>query len=126
MSSPGRSLFAFGIYVVTAGLSLIFAPAFVLALLRFPPVTDGWIRVVGVLAFCIGCFHIVGAQNELLPYIRATVYARIALAIIFITFVILAVMPAPLLIFAAADAAGAVWTAFTLRGARKAAVPGAA
>jgi hypothetical protein len=118
MSSAGRSLFAFGVYVVIAGLSLAIVPALVLAVLRFPPATDGWIRVVGVLALCIGSFHIVGARNELLPYIRATVYARTGLAFIFIIFVVTAIMPAPLLVFAGADAIGAAWTALALRGAQ--------
>ena len=115
MSSAARSLLVFGIYVVSAGLALVLAPHLVLRLLGFPPAPDGWVRVAGVLSFFIGCYHIVGALYHLEAYIRATVYARIALAVVFGAFVVLRVMPAPLLLFGIVDLLGAAWTSYALR-----------
>ena len=115
MSSAARSLFVFGIYVMSAGLALALAPQLVLKLLTFPPAADGWVRVAGVFSLFIGFYYIVGALYHLEPYIRATVYARIALAVIFGAFVALRVMPAPLLVFGLADLLGAAWTSYALR-----------
>ena len=115
MSPAAKSLFAFGIYAVAAGAGLVLVPSVVLALLGFPTPTDGWIRVVGTLAVFVGIYHIVAARNELRPYIRASVWARIAFAASLSMLVVTSLMPASLLLFAALDVAGAVWTAVAMR-----------
>ena len=73
MSAAAKSLFAFGIYAVVAGATLIIVPNLLITTLGFPPARDGWVRVVGALALFVGTYHIVCARNELLAYIRATV-----------------------------------------------------
>jgi len=77
MSPAAKNLFVFGIYAIAAGAALLFMPGLVLGALGFPPAQDGWVRVVGVLAIVVGAYHIVGARNDLLPYIRASVWGRI-------------------------------------------------
>jgi hypothetical protein len=121
MSPAAKSLFAFGIYAVTAGAGLLLMPALVLGTLGFPPVQDGWVRVVGVLAIVIGAYHIVGARHDFLPYIRASVWGRVGFAVVLGALVVTAVMPTALLLFAAIDLAAAVWTAIALRQTRAAA-----
>jgi len=118
MSAAAKSLFAFGIYVVVAGAGLLIAPSLILGTLRFPPAQDGWIRVVGALALFVGIYHIVAARNELLPYIKATVWARAAFVMVLVALVLSSLMPAPLLLFAAVDLAGALWTGVALRRVR--------
>ena len=115
MSAAAKSLFAFGIYAVAAGAGLALMPNVVLATLTFPAAADGWIRVVGVLAVFVGIYHMVAARNELRPYIAASVWVRIAFALALATLVVASLMPAPLLILAAVDVAGAIWTALALR-----------
>ena len=115
MHGAARSVFVFGIYAIIAGIGLLLLPGVVLATLRFPPAQDGWVRVVGALAIFVGVYHVVGAQNELVPYIRATVWGRIGFAIVLAALVVIRWMPASLLLFAGVDLAGAVWTAITLR-----------
>jgi len=117
MNTPAKSLFAFGIYAVAAGAGLVFMPGLALGTLGFPPAQDGWVRVVGALAIAVGAYHVVGARNDLLPYIRATVWGRIGFAVLLGGLVIASTMPKSLLLFAAIDVAGAVWTAVALRAA---------
>ncbi len=115
MSPPAKSLFVFGIYAVAAGIGLLLMPGLVLGTLRFPPAQDGWVRVVGALAIAVGAYHIVGARNDLLPYIRATVWVRIGFVVLLGSLVVASAMPRSLLLFAAIDFAAAVWTALALR-----------
>ena len=122
MSPAAKSLFAFGLYAASAGASLFLVPGLVLGVLGFPPTTDGWIRVVGALALFVGTYHIVAARNELRPYITASVWVRIAFAATLALLVVTSLMPLPLLLFAAIDLAGAVWTGVALRSAANTAV----
>jgi hypothetical protein len=115
MSPAAKSLFVFGIYAVAAGAGLLLVPGLVLGTLGFPPPQDGWVRVVGVLAIVVGAYHIVGARNGLLSYIRATVWGRLGFAVLLGSLVVASIMPRSLLLFAAIDLAGAVWTALVLR-----------
>ena len=116
MSSAAKSLFAFGIYAIATGIALILIPATVLNALAFPAEAQcGFIRVVGALAMVVGSYHIVGARNELLPYIRATVWGRVGFAALLGGIVLMKLMPMSLLLFAAIDLAGAAWTAMALR-----------
>lgn len=118
MSSAARSLFVFGVYAVAAGAGLTLVPGLVLGLLGFPPAQDGWVRVVGALAIFIGIYHMLSARHEFLPYIKATVWARVAFAALLAALVISKQMPPSLLLFAAIDLGGALWTGISLRQAR--------
>ena len=115
MSPAAKSLFVFGIYALAAGAALFLVPGLVLATLGFPPAQDGWVRVVGVLAVVVGAYHIVGARNDLLPYIRASVWGRVGFAVLLGGLVVTSLMPTSLLLFAAIDLAAAAWTALVLR-----------
>src|SRR5258706_7531179 len=116
MSTAAKSLFVFGIYAVAAGAGLLLMPGLVLVTLGFPPAQDGWVRVVGALAIAVGAYHIVGARNDLVPYLRATVWGRIGFAVLLGGLVIASVMPRSLLLFAAIDVAGVgQWAAYAFR-----------
>lgn len=115
MTSAARSLFAFGVYAILAGLSLVLAPGLALSVLGFPPAADGWVRVAGVLAVCLGAYHVLSARSELRPYLRASVAVRLGFAAAVAGLVVLAHMPRALLLLAAVDVLGAVWTAVALR-----------
>ncbi len=118
MTSAGRSVFVFGIYVLAMGLAVTFAPAAILALLRFPPAADEWIRMVGLLALVIGVYDMVSGRSNAMANIRASVPIRVGFAIGCCLLVVLRMMPISLLPIAVIDAAGAVWTAVALRSGR--------
>ena len=115
MSAAARSLLAFGVYAILAGLGLALAPGLVLDLLQFPPASDGWVRVVGVLAVFVGFYHVLAARHEFDAYIRATVLTRVVFALALGGLVVAGTMPPPLLLFGAIDLLGALWTALALR-----------
>ena len=115
MSSGAKSLFVFGIYAVAAGVGLLVMPSLILGILGFPAPQDGWVRVVGALAIFVGAYHIVSARNDLLPYIRASIWGRIGFAVLLGGLVAASLMPRSLLLFAVIDLAGAIWTAIALR-----------
>jgi hypothetical protein len=116
MTAAARSVFVFGVYAVLAGLGLVVTPALVLGILGFPPAADGWVRVVGVLAVAVGAYHITAARSELLPYFRASVPVRIGFSLGLAALVAAALMPRSLLLLAAVDLLGAIWTSVALRG----------
>lgn len=115
MSRAARSLFVFGIYVVITGLAFLAVPAALISLLRLPPATVGWARVIGLLALVIGTYDIVGSRSGSLAYIRASIPVRFGFAAGIALLVALGQMPATVLPLGAIDAAGAIWTAVALR-----------
>lgn len=114
MSRPARSLFVFGIYVLLVGSVFILMPAELSSVLRLPPATAGWARAIGLLALVIGAYDTVGARAECMPYIRASIPVRLAFAGAMALLVAFGEMPATILLLAATDIAGALWTAFAL------------
>jgi len=122
MSRAARSLFVFAIYVLIVGVALIVVPAPIAALLRLPPATVGWVRMIGLLSLVIGVYDAIGSHAECLPYIRGSVPVRFGFAIGTALLVAFGQMPATILLSGATDIAGALWTAFALRGSAPAAV----
>lgn len=115
MSRSARSLFVFGIYVIAVGVAFIAAPDPLMRILRLPPATAGWARVVGLLAVVIGCYDVIAARAACLPYIRASVVVRFGFAGGTVLLVLFGEMPPTLLVLSATDVASAIWTAVTLR-----------
>jgi hypothetical protein len=115
MTTAARSVFAFGIYVVLVGIAVGIAPDLILRLLRFPPASDAWVRMVGILAAVIGAYDIISGLSNAEANIRASVPIRFVFAAACMALVVLRFMPPALLPLAAIDAAGATWTAVALR-----------
>ncbi len=115
MSRAARSLFVFGIYIVVVGLALVAAPDFLMRLLRLPPATAGWARIVGLLTIVLGSYDITGSRAECRPYIRASVPLRLGFAAGTIVLVLAGQMPVTVALLGSTDIAGALWTSFALR-----------
>lgn len=115
MSPAARSLQVFGFYLVGAGALLMTVPTLLLAPLPVPPPADGWVHVVGLVAAVLGAYYLVGARAELLSFMVASVWLRVAVALAFGVFVAAGVLPAALLLFGLVDLAGAAWTWRALR-----------
>jgi succinate dehydrogenase hydrophobic anchor subunit len=110
MSPAARSVSYFGFYLYFVGVLLIAFPDFLLSTMQLPATNEVWIRVVGVLAFCIGYYyHRAGIEN-ITTFFKHTIPTRLFIFINFVMFVVLGYVSPILIIFGAADLAGAVWT----------------
>lgn len=105
----------FGLYLVVLGLALAIAPNAVTRLVGVRETSEPWLRLVGALAVNIGLYYLAAARSELRPIIRASIPARLAIPVWLAAFVVLADADPSVLLFGAADLAGAVWTLLCLR-----------
>ena len=113
-SAATRSLQVFGVYLLGAGALLILAPALMLAPLGIATPGDVWIRMVGLLAMCLGSVDLLAARAEVPSLIRWSVWRRGLAAAVIVAFVLAGFAPPSLCLFAAIDAAAALWTAWAL------------
>ena len=97
ISKAGFSVKAFGIYLLALGVGLALMPNQLLGAFGMPRTEEVWIRVVGVLVFNIGLYHLYAARGEAKGVFWVSVYTRV------------------LVLFGPADFAGAVWTFMALR-----------
>jgi hypothetical protein len=115
MNKSAFSLFVFSIYMFILGSLLVVIPNVLLSLFNVAETHEVWIRVAGMLILIIGFLDFMAARNELLLYIRWTVFGRLAVAVFLITFVVLGLAPPILIWFGVIDALGAIWTLVSLR-----------
>lgn len=113
--AAARSLMAFAVYLLAAGLLLLTAPSLLLAPVGLPTPQDVWIRIVGLLALALGSVDLLAARHRLAVLVHASVWRRGLAATCMVALVAIGVAPSALLVFAAADALTALWTAYTLR-----------
>lgn len=122
MSKPARASFLFGLYISIAGVVLMFVPDVFMEILRLDPITDPWVRVLGVVALALGAYYVVAGRQENTAFFRMTVWGR---AIVLVSFLILAALgwiPPIVILFGVGDALGALWTWTALRSEEQAAV----
>jgi hypothetical protein len=115
MTSSGKSLFYFGIYVFSLGITSILIPETIVALIQLPAIHRGWMGVLGLLGLVIGTYNIYCGKENILPFIKASVYVRFGFALGTILLVLSGEMPFTLLLLGAPDAVGAAWTAMALK-----------
>ena len=109
MNTPYRSLYSFGIYAVLAGLTFFLYPA-IFDLMGLPAILDGWARLVGLLAFVVGCYYLVNASSGYRPFARATIIVRLGFAAGVLFLFLSKEMPAAILPFGIIDILAALWT----------------
>ncbi len=110
MPKAAFSIKAFGVYLLVLGVSLVLVPNLLLSVFGMPRTDEVWIRVVGVLVFNIGVYYWFAAQGEATSVFRASIYTRVLVLVAFAAFAALGLAPPMLVLFGAADFAGAVWT----------------
>ncbi len=118
MSPAAKSVFVFALYLVVVGLGLIVAPNAFLAPLGFPPADESWLRVLGVLTFCLAAYYGAAARAGLTVFFGWTVWVRAGVFVVFGVLVLLHLAPKPLALLGTVDLAAALWTAAALRAAR--------
>ncbi len=117
------SIKVFGVYASFSGLGLILMPEFVLGNFGIAAPQDIWVRVLGALGFVIGFYYWICGSAGSEPFFKASVIGRLTFAVLSGYLVVAYQGPWQLMLFAAADVGGALWTLSGLRRA-KAAAPG--
>jgi hypothetical protein len=79
------------------------------------PSAEGWVRIVGLLAFNIGAYGWVAARNEYKAFFVASVWLRVEVWLVLTALALLGLVPAVLALFGIADLAGGIWTYGCLR-----------
>ncbi len=120
MSKRAKSIFVFAVYLILMGITLLVVPNVLLSVFAYPTTDEVWIRVVSMLLVMIAFYYIQAARNELIAFFWWTVYARSAVIIFFIAFVVLGLARPILILFGAVDLLAALWTAVALHSSRKA------
>ena len=115
MSAAARSVCYFGFYLYVTGLTLIIVPNVLLTTLQLPETNEVWIRVAGVLVFCIGYYYHRAGAGNIRAFFKHTIPTRVFVFLAFTSFVLLHYVSPVLIVFGAADLAGAVWTWLALR-----------
>ncbi|HEV2706782.1 MAG TPA: hypothetical protein VGV59_12715 [Pyrinomonadaceae bacterium] len=115
MSRAAKSLLVFGIYLCGLGLTLLLIPNLLLQAFGVPPTNEVWIRINGMLVICLSFYYVLAARSELTSFIRWTVWARLAVMVYFVAFVLLVSAPKALLLFGLIDVLAAIWTWLTLK-----------
>lgn len=115
MSAAAKSVYYFAFYLYLVGLTLIFVPNFLLTTMKMPATSEVWIRIVGVLAFCIGYYYHQLSKHNYQQFFKYTVHARVMVFIVFVIFVLLKYVSPVLIGFGIIDLLGAAWTWSALR-----------
>lgn len=116
MSKSVRSVFIFGLYLGLLGVALLTIPNTLLGIFHLPPVTDVWIRVVGMLLFLLAYYYVQAARREMTDFFRWTAHARTAVFFFLAVFVLLKLVDPIIILLGVVDLSGAVWTHLALRG----------
>ncbi|HEY6502473.1 MAG TPA: hypothetical protein VIZ28_00740 [Chitinophagaceae bacterium] len=110
MTPAARSVFYFGLYLYLVGLTLVFLPNILLGVLQIPETNEVWIRVVGVLAFCIGYYYHRAGMANMLAFFKYTIPTRMLVFIAFTAFSLLGYVSPIIIGFGVIDLLGAIWT----------------
>lgn len=121
MSKSAVSAKVFAVYLFIVGPVLVFAPNLLLSLFGIAPTGEIWIRVVGLLAFCLGVYIWISANFR--PFLEASVYTRVLVFVVFLVFAIKDMVSPMIVLFGTIDLCGALWTWFALRADARASEP---
>lgn len=118
MSPSGKTVFAFGCYLLVLGAALLLVPNLLLTLFGFPQTEEVWIRIVGLLVIYLGIYYSLAGRRDIRPFIAATVPVRASVLVFFAVFVATGMVSPMLLVLGAPDLLGALWTWKALRSER--------
>ena len=115
MTAAARSVYYFGFYLYVMGITLIAIPNLFLTTLQLPETNEVWIRIVGVVALCLGYYyHRTGVQNNT-AFFKLTIPTRMFVFLCLTAFVILKYTSPILIGIGAIDLLGAIWTMVALK-----------
>jgi hypothetical protein len=86
-----------------------------LGLFTLPAANEVWIRVVGILAICVGLYHIQASRENNQAYFTMTIWGSVVFAIGIICLALVTPDHLPLILFDLVDLLGAGWTWYARR-----------
>lgn len=97
------------VYVILAGISLLFFPNMLLGIFDIAPTNEVWIRVLGLLVLILSIYyyHIAHYGNDKIVW--ATIVGRLVFCIGLLIFVIIKLAPISLIGFATLEMILTVW-----------------
>ncbi len=117
MSRANLSIRVFAVYLLALGAALVVAPNAVFAPFGFPPSSEPWPRVLGVVTAALGFYYLQAARENWVAFTRTTIPVRACVFVAFAGLVLAGVAKPALALIGAVDLAGAAWTFLALRGA---------
>ena len=115
MNAASRSVYYFGFYLLATGVTLTVFPNTLLSIVGMPEATEVWIHILGAIVFMIGLYYVFMAPANHALFLTLTVYARCAVFVWFLVFVLIGMAPVQLMLFGSVDLIGAIWTYTALR-----------
>ena len=110
-----KSLYVQMAFVIVSGIPAVLVPNLFLTLCGFPPSSDIWIRVLGLLLLAIAPYYYNMARHGNVPVVRATVQGRVFFSIGLLVLVGFKLASWPMTVLAVSELALAGWTAWELR-----------
>ncbi|MHA1932408.1 MAG: hypothetical protein ACW96X_07690 [Promethearchaeota archaeon] len=115
MSRAALSVFIFGIYVIFLGITFLFFPEMMFAVLAEPNPPDVVSRVLGMIFILLAYYYIRAALEEMKKFFMWTVHTRASIIIFLIIFAALSLTSPLIVLFGVIDLAAAIWTFWALR-----------
>jgi len=109
------TLTIFGAYLLALGFAGMLIPNVLLRALHMPETREVWVRIAGMLVSNFGVLYFWIVRTGSMEVARCTVLMRILACGYMTAFVVAGLVQPTLLIFAALDGAGGLWTEWALR-----------
>ena len=123
MSRARLSIIVYGVYLATAGAGLALIPNVILTLARIPDDYCFWARLAGCLALVLAVKGIHNSTAENATFFRFDNYTRTFAATFMVALVVLGIAPKIILLLAAVDYGGAIWTELAIRADKRNPIP---
>jgi hypothetical protein len=115
MTSTAKSIFYYSFYMFAMGLGLLLFPHQLLGLFGFELGEDVWIRMLGLLTFCVAMLYFYSGRTNQTGFFRITIAERIVFFLGTVGIVLFCGADQMLAAVGSVDLIGAIWTAVTLR-----------
>ena len=118
MKKSTFSMTVFAVYLVGLSLAFMLFPNPVIALFGFEPTDQVWIRILGFMLGVLAFYYFMACREGVRSFYRWTVWSRLMVTPVYILFIAFGIAPPVVLLFAAADLAGGLWTGYALKAER--------
>jgi hypothetical protein len=122
MSRARVSIIVYGAYLASAGVVLALIPNVLMALVGLPEDHGFWVRMAGVLAFVLAVKGIHNSTAENAAFFRFDNFTRAFAGTFMVVLVLLGIAPKIILVLAALDYGGALWTELAIRADNRSAI----
>ncbi|MHA2039835.1 MAG: hypothetical protein ACW98X_25750 [Promethearchaeota archaeon] len=122
MSRAALSIFIMGIYIIFLGITFLFFPEMMFAILAEPNPPDVVSRVLGMIFVLLAYYYIRAAfegGEGMKKFFMWTVHTRASIIIFLIIFAVLSLTSPLIILFGVIDLVMAIWTFWELRKEKK-------